>query len=209
MSFNGLVVKPKNKVREPSICIPRVFSNICEYRIKEIFQKVFGIDSIERVDIVRKKIGGAYNGGEYNDGAYNKVFVHFWDWPIEHAEIRKKLMDGKEIKIVYEQPWFWKCSASRSKKNWNDGIGHSIGHSIGHGRIGHNINRPFIIKDKSKGDNGVNDCGLPPLSILDEYSPIEKGNNRFCSNDNKKMKRGFILDNPNSVIGVRKIYTND
>jgi len=201
MSLNGLVAKPKNKVREPSICIPRVFSNICQYRIKEIFQKIFGIDSIERVDIVRKKNDGAYNGGAYNGGAYNKVFVHFWDWPIEHAEIRKKLMDGKEIKIVYEQPWFWKCSASRSKKNWND--------SISHDTIGHNINRPFIIKDKSKCDIGDNDCGLPPLSILDEYSPIEKGQNRCYRNDDKKMKRRFILDNPESIIGVRKIYTND
>ena len=198
MSFNGWGAKTQNRVREPSICIPRVYSNICEYRIKEIFQKIFGIDSIERVDIVGKK-----------DGAYNKVFVHFWDWPIEHAEIRKKLMDGKEIKIVYEEPWFWKCSASRSKKNWNDGIGHSISHSISHSRIGHNINKPFIIKDKSKDDICANDCGLPPLSILDEYSPIEKGNNRFYSNDNKKMKRRLIFNNPDSVVGVRKIYTND
>ena len=42
-------------INEPSICIPRVSSNINKEFILKIFEQIFGKDSIERVDIVKKK----------------------------------------------------------------------------------------------------------------------------------------------------------
>tara|TARA_Y100001980_G_C14424800_1_gene214835 strand:- start:560 stop:748 length:189 start_codon:yes stop_codon:yes gene_type:complete len=30
--------------------------------------------------------------------------------------IRQRLIDGEIIKVVYNNPWFWKCSASRVAK---------------------------------------------------------------------------------------------
>lgn len=96
-----------NDMSEPVICIPRVFINIDESRIKNVFGKLFGINNIKQINVIKKL--------DKRDKPYNKVFIHFYSWPIEHIEIRNKLLEGKEIKIVYEQPWFWKCSASREK----------------------------------------------------------------------------------------------
>jgi len=95
-------------IAEPSICIPRVFTNINETRIKNVFDELFGRNNIRQVDVIKKT--------DKNGNLYNKVFVHFYAWPIEYIDIRQKLINGKEIKIVYEQPWFWKCSASRINK---------------------------------------------------------------------------------------------
>ena len=94
---------------EPSICIPRSHNNINRETVKEIFEKIFGIDSIERIDIITP----------YNcDSKYCKIFVHFsyWSKDEEIAAIRQRLMSGDNIKIVYDNPWFWKCSASRTPK---------------------------------------------------------------------------------------------
>ena len=90
----------------PSLCIPRVFPNITEARI----QKIFGdlkLGEIERIDIVSKT---AENGDKYN-----RVFVHFKRW-FDNAhtdEVRGRLLNGKDIKIIYDEPWFWKVSAYR------------------------------------------------------------------------------------------------
>ena len=52
--------------------------------------------------------------------SYYKVFIHFKMWnniknPMAKAT-RDKLLAGEEIKIVYNAPWFWKCTASRVEK---------------------------------------------------------------------------------------------
>ena len=90
----------------PIICIPRVFPNINEQRIRRVFDEL-NLGSIERIDIVNKST----EKGE----KFNRVFVHFKKWNSEgNAEIaRERLLNGKDIKIVYDDPWFWKVSAYR------------------------------------------------------------------------------------------------
>jgi hypothetical protein len=90
----------------PSLCIPRVFSNIGEQRIKGIFDEL-NLGEIERIDIVSKQT----ESGE----KFNRVFVHFRSWKTnESAKIaRGRLLNGQDIKIVYDDPWFWKISAYR------------------------------------------------------------------------------------------------
>ena len=90
----------------PIICIPRVFPNINESRIRRVFDEL-NLGSIERIDIVSKST----EKGE----KFNRVFVHFKKWNSEgNAEIaRERLLNGKDIKIVYDDPWFWKVSAYR------------------------------------------------------------------------------------------------
>jgi hypothetical protein len=90
----------------PTICIPRVFSNINENRIRKVFDDL-KMGAIERVDIVSKTT----EKGE----KFNRVFVHFKKWNTEgNAQIaRERLLNGKDIKIVYDDPWFWKVSAYR------------------------------------------------------------------------------------------------
>jgi hypothetical protein len=90
----------------PSLCIPRVFSNIDEKRIRHIFDEL-NLGIIERVDIVSKTT----EKGE----KFNRVFVHFKRWfSNSNADTaRERLLNGKEIKIIYDEPWFWKVSAYR------------------------------------------------------------------------------------------------
>ena len=53
-----------------------------------------------------------------NGGPFCKIFVHFRYWPNDENanKIRQRLIDGDMVKIVYDTPWFWKCSASRVPK---------------------------------------------------------------------------------------------
>lgn len=90
----------------PTICIPRVFPNINESRIRKVFDDL-KMGQIERVDIVSKTT----EKGE----KFNRVFVHFKKWNSEgNAQVaRERLLNGKDIKIVYDDPWFWKVSAYR------------------------------------------------------------------------------------------------
>jgi len=91
---------------EPSICIPRVFANIDENRIKDIIDKI-GLGKIKRID----KLMRTNEKGE----AFQRVFIHFhqWFWTETAMEARRRLVAGMDIKIVYDDPWFWKISANR------------------------------------------------------------------------------------------------
>lgn len=94
----------------PSICIPRVFAEISRKQIKDTFSKVLSNeDCIERIDMIRKN---------KNNDSYQRVFIHFKYWPNDERStmLKNRLTNGQDIKVVYNQPWFWKCSASRVPK---------------------------------------------------------------------------------------------
>jgi hypothetical protein len=88
----------------PSMCIPRVYPNISEGRIRKIFDEL-NIGVIERVDIVSKTT----EKGE----RFNRVFIHMdrWFHNSNASVARERLLGGKDIKVVYDDPWFWKISA--------------------------------------------------------------------------------------------------
>ena len=101
---------------EPSICIPRVFANITEARVRAIIREL-DLGAIERIDMVERE----NQRGE----KYQRVFIHFQEWyntmesgePNESAiEVRRRLVAGEEVKVVYDDPWFWKLSASKSAR---------------------------------------------------------------------------------------------
>ena len=89
-----------------SIVIPRVFKNIGEKRIRAIIYKLdFGF--LQRVDIVPKQ-----------GKNFNVVFLHFSQWntsPTANA-IRTRLDSGENVKIVYENPWFWLIKKSEATR---------------------------------------------------------------------------------------------
>ena len=94
-------------IREPSICIPRVFSNITEARVAAIFREL-GLGELERIDMVEKENAK----GE----KFQRVFVHFKEWNTMDqlaVDARRQLVDGLQVKVVYDDPWFWKLSASK------------------------------------------------------------------------------------------------
>tara|TARA_Y100001980_G_C14263000_1_gene103780 strand:+ start:41 stop:478 length:438 start_codon:yes stop_codon:yes gene_type:complete len=95
-------------ITEPSICIPRTLNNITWRDVKDAFEQIIGNGTVERVDMIKDK----------NGAPFCKIFVHFRYWPTDEnaTQIRKRLLDGEMVKIVYDTPWFWKCSASRVPK---------------------------------------------------------------------------------------------
>lgn len=97
-------------VNQPILCIPGVFANIKEDRIRRIFGDL-NLGEVTRVDIVvPKKLAGA----DEKENKFNRVFIHI-DWNESHQSIacRERLNQGKEIKIIYDEPWFWRVSAYR------------------------------------------------------------------------------------------------
>jgi hypothetical protein len=80
--------------------------NIDEKRIRRIFDEL-NMGEIQRIDVVCKTT----EKGE----KFNRVFIHFKRWfSNENSDTaRERLLNGKEIKIIYDDPWFWKVSAYR------------------------------------------------------------------------------------------------
>ena len=92
---------------QPAICIPRVFPNITRRRILAIFGKL-NLGDVCRIDMVHRVA---------NDGSeFYRVFVHLAWYEDEHANsARQALLAQEEVKIIYDEPWFWKLRASNSK----------------------------------------------------------------------------------------------
>jgi len=91
----------------PSLCIPRVFANITEKRVAFVIRDV-GLGEIDHIDMVPKTA---------EDGTkFQRVFIHFKRWNNSDSAQRAKerVLSGKEIKIVYDDPWFWKLSLNRA-----------------------------------------------------------------------------------------------
>ena len=107
---------------QPSLCIPRVFSNIDEKRIRDVFEKL-DLGKIHHIDILDRK----NEKGE----TFKRIFIHFekWYWNSNAQEARRRLLSGKDIKIVYDNPWFWKVSANKAN-NKEYSTSHESSHSI-------------------------------------------------------------------------------
>ena len=85
-----------------SLCIPRVFANISWYRIKQVFIALnWGF--VERVDVIPS-------------GGTKRAFVHFAPGRFTATKVLEALCAGKQVKIVYDEPWYWQVSLSRSAK---------------------------------------------------------------------------------------------
>ena len=97
----------------PSLCIPRVYTNISEGRIRKIFNDL-SLGVIERIDIISKTT----EKGE----RFNRVFIHMERWfQNGNASVaRERLLNGKDIKVIYDDPWFWKVSAYRDSPSNNN-----------------------------------------------------------------------------------------
>jgi hypothetical protein len=96
-------------VNIPSLCIPRVFTNIDEKRIRRVFDEL-NMGIIESIDIICKTT--------VKGEKFNRVYVHFKKWFTNNVNAdtaRERLLNGKDIKIIYDDPWFWKVSAYREK----------------------------------------------------------------------------------------------
>jgi hypothetical protein len=86
----------------PSICIPQVFHSSTKGDIKLTLEGLLGKGSIYKIDYIYNK---------HSPHTYNTVFVHFN--PIKPSTISTimagRLNSGLDVKIVYSDPWIWKC----------------------------------------------------------------------------------------------------
>ena len=85
-----------------SICIPRVFANISANRIRHVF-KSLNWGHIERIDMTK-------------GGGTQRAFVHFKPGRFTNTAVLTALCEGKPVKVVYDEPWYWMLSLSRSVK---------------------------------------------------------------------------------------------
>ncbi len=82
----------------PSICIPKVDQNITKNFIYGVLNRhKFG--EIRKIDMVKMNKGF-------------KVFIHFKYWfnNEKSLKVREILSSGLDFKIMYVEPWFWKCT---------------------------------------------------------------------------------------------------
>jgi hypothetical protein len=103
----------KTPITYPSICIPRTFPTIRGEQTKRAIFRTFKdlrIGHIDRIDVVHKT--------DKTGERFCTVYVHLqWNVRNELArDTRKKLLDKQDIKIVYDEPWFWKCTMSTIEK---------------------------------------------------------------------------------------------
>jgi hypothetical protein len=73
------------------------------------------IGHIERIDVVQKT--------DARGERYCTIYVHL-QWNVRNElgrDTRKKLLDGSDVKIVYDDPWFWKCTMSTMEKPDREG----------------------------------------------------------------------------------------
>tara|TARA_B100001063_G_scaffold235569_1_gene254290 strand:- start:408 stop:815 length:408 start_codon:yes stop_codon:yes gene_type:complete len=106
---NNKMLKLDDSSSFPSVCIPRTFTNTTRRDVRDVFETIVGRGCVERVDMVPK----VNPRGE----SYQCVFIHL-KWPDNDVakQVRERLIEGEDIKLVYDDPWFWKCNVSRVPK---------------------------------------------------------------------------------------------
>lgn len=97
----------------PSICIPRVSIDDpkqIRQKIYEAFSNCFDL-KISRIDVI-ERIGK-------DNRPYHRAFIHFTDDNTLNdytEQIKQKLINGETLKLVYDEPAYWRISASRLEK---------------------------------------------------------------------------------------------
>lgn len=98
-----------------SLYIPRVFANIMDKDIRKVFEINY-IGKIHHIDFVDKM------GKDHK--VYHSAYVHFEYWydTIHVRNIQHKLNQGKNVRIMYDGPWYWLIYKNQTKKFGGDGI---------------------------------------------------------------------------------------
>ena len=93
-----------------SICIPRVSSATDKKYIKTVFEKIIGLTCNIQIVFVDIK----------NDERFKRVFVNIKYNSVNNKinNLRERLENGKQLKIVYSDPLFWRCSLSTTKPHY-------------------------------------------------------------------------------------------
>jgi hypothetical protein len=85
-----------------TLCLPKIDNNVTKSQLYLIFNK-YNFGNIYKIDLI-------------NINRSKRAFIHYniWNKNEKNNKVKKYLDDGLDIKVIYEFPWFWKCSKSRS-----------------------------------------------------------------------------------------------
>ena len=93
-----------------SLCVSRVMNHVTKENIKHVLNDI-GLGEISHIDIINKN-----NNGD----VYKVAFIHFKQWfdNENSSKAIERLSSGKDIKVIYDFPWFWKLTLNKSKYNY-------------------------------------------------------------------------------------------
>jgi hypothetical protein len=102
----------------PSLCIPLVCKYIKEHDIRKVMNEL-NLGVIDKIDIV--SVRTRHKQPQYQSSQskpMNRVFIHYKTWGTgpNARNARELLLKGKEIKVIYDELWFWKISLCREKE---------------------------------------------------------------------------------------------
>ena len=92
-------------INVPSLYIPRVFQNIPDEYILNTIMAV-GLGTISHID----------SSGIQDNPKFKGVRIHFIAWNLSNENARRardRLLRNEEIKVMYDDPWFWKIRPTR------------------------------------------------------------------------------------------------
>jgi len=75
----------------PSLCLTRVNEKITVEQLKLCFSHFGKVKSVTKKDTF--------------------VYIQFKEW--SHQEARERLLQGKQVNLVYEEPWFFKVNINK------------------------------------------------------------------------------------------------
>jgi len=98
-------------IQNISLFVPHIYSNFTSAKVIEIFNGLH-IGEVKSVDLVPKM--------DSNSKRYNAAYIHFTSWyntQIAH-DFQERLFDPKkEVKVMYDYPWYWIVLENKGKKH--------------------------------------------------------------------------------------------
>lgn len=114
-------IKPQVQIQNNemmSLCIPLVSKYIKEHEIRKIMDEI-QLGVIDKIDIVPVRTRNKKPSYQPNSKQMNRVFIHYkiWGTGPNATKARELLLEGKEIKVIYNNIWFWKISLRERIRN--------------------------------------------------------------------------------------------
>ena len=98
-----------SSIKNISLFIPHVFSNIGQNTMAEVFEHTIG--KVNHIDFVAKQ------GKDGNH--FNVAYIHFdfWHDTIVTRNLQERILNDAQVaRVVYDDPWYWVVLENKSKK---------------------------------------------------------------------------------------------
>jgi hypothetical protein len=200
-SSSGSINLATIPVNVPSLCIPRVFANMTEKCVRSTIQEL-GLGEIDHIDMVSR----TSDKGE----PFQRVFIHLvaWGKGVDAVRARVRLLEGKDIKIVYDDPWFWKVSANRATAR------SALGPRINYNKPKPKYNKPSISFDNNSDRDEKQDGEIQRLKARNQQraeavNGRDHGSYYGLTNRNAVAVAGQIIRTKPSRFGPRLVVAVD